>query len=136
MIRRPPRSTRTDTLLPYTRSSDLHPPSAAADAIARRKSYHASIPSPVRAETSKTRALGFTEEMFERHEASSNPTCGARSILLISTTSAARNMCGYLSGLSSPSGVELERKSVVEGKSVSVCVDLGGRRVIKKQKKI
>src|SRR3546814_16502904 len=29
-----------------------------------------------------------------------------------------------------------DRKSVVEGKSVSVSVDLGGRRIIKKQKKI
>src|SRR3546814_15156000 len=29
MIRRPPRSTRTDTLFPYTRSSDLNPPGTA-----------------------------------------------------------------------------------------------------------
>src|SRR3546814_18767279 len=28
-----------------------------------------------------------------------------------------------------------DRKSVVEGKSVSVCVDLGGRRIIKKKQK-
>src|SRR3546814_13857609 len=27
-----------------------------------------------------------------------------------------------------------DRKSVVEGKSVSVCVDLGGRRIMKKKK--
>src|SRR3546814_13527550 len=32
-------------------------------------------------------------------------------------------------------GVGLDRKSVVEGKSVSVRVDLGGRRIIKKTKK-
>src|SRR3546814_14724622 len=31
------------------------------------------------------------------------------------------------------SGRRLDRKSVVEGKSVSVRVDLGGRRIIKKQ---
>src|SRR3546814_11305361 len=31
--------------------------------------------------------------------------------------------------------VQQDRKSVVEGKSVSVSVDLGGRRVIKKKKK-
>src|SRR3546814_19723299 len=30
---------------------------------------------------------------------------------------------------------EIDRKSVVEGKSVSVRVDLGGRRIIKKKKK-
>src|SRR3546814_12723500 len=29
----------------------------------------------------------------------------------------------------------LDRKSVVKGKSVSVCVDLGGRRIIKKKNK-
>src|SRR3546814_13935815 len=32
-------------------------------------------------------------------------------------------------------GKGLDRKSVVEGKSVSVRVDLGGRRIIKKKKK-
>src|SRR3546814_15538592 len=32
-------------------------------------------------------------------------------------------------------GVIADRKSVVEGKSVSVRVDLGGRRIIKKKKK-
>src|SRR3546814_11865853 len=31
-------------------------------------------------------------------------------------------------------GVSVDRKSVVEGKSVSVRVDLGGRRIIKKKK--
>src|SRR3546814_1469363 len=31
-------------------------------------------------------------------------------------------------------GAALDRKSVVEGKSVSVRVDLGGRRILKKQK--
>src|SRR3546814_17111291 len=33
-----------------------------------------------------------------------------------------------------PAGFELDRKSVVSGKSVSVSVDLGGRRIIKKKK--
>src|SRR3546814_16832202 len=32
-------------------------------------------------------------------------------------------------------GLRLERKSVVEGKSVSVLVDLGGSRILKKKKK-
>src|SRR3546814_16493254 len=32
-------------------------------------------------------------------------------------------------------GVSLDRKSGVEGKRVSVCVDLGGCRIIKKKKK-
>src|SRR3546814_12605008 len=37
--------------------------------------------------------------------------------------------------LSFESGERIDRKSVVEGKSVSVRVDLGGRRIIKKKKK-
>src|SRR3546814_19418109 len=32
-------------------------------------------------------------------------------------------------------GVERDRKSVVEGKSVSVRVDLGGRRIVKKKRR-
>src|SRR3546814_17490236 len=35
-----------------------------------------------------------------------------------------------------PRPVQQDRKSVVEGKSVSVRVDLGGRRIIKKKKKL
>src|SRR3546814_15012070 len=34
-----------------------------------------------------------------------------------------------------PNGVKIDRKSVVSGKSVSVRVDRGGRRIIKKKKK-
>src|SRR3546814_15879325 len=36
----------------------------------------------------------------------------------------------------SPSSLRIDRQSVVEGKSVSVRVDLGGRRIIKKKKEI
>src|SRR3546814_17840850 len=36
--------------------------------------------------------------------------------------------------ISSPIGLVRDRKSVVSGKSVSVRVDLGGRRIIKKKK--
>src|SRR3546814_15903478 len=36
-------------------------------------------------------------------------------------------------GAGDGAGVELDRKSVVEGQSVSVSVDLGGRRTIKKK---
>src|SRR3546814_16546396 len=48
--------------------------------------------------------------------------------------------CGVMAGFSQGGGVGLAlanwivRKSVVEGKSVSVRVDLGGRRIIKNKK--
>src|SRR3546814_12735769 len=41
----------------------------------------------------------------------------------------------YLNRFELPAGAFEDRKSVVEGKSVSVRVDLGGRRSIKKKKK-
>src|SRR3546814_12830158 len=37
-------------------------------------------------------------------------------------------------GLAAVAGLDGDRKSVVEGKSVSVRVDLGGRRIIKKKR--
>src|SRR3546814_14536749 len=41
--------------------------------------------------------------------------------------------CGDQAGNSDLSQAALDRKSVVEGQSVTVRVDLGGRRIIKKQ---
>src|SRR3546814_17240478 len=41
----------------------------------------------------------------------------------------------YVDGKPAPVGARLDRKSVVEGKSVSVRVDLGGRCSIKKKNK-
>src|SRR3546814_20417220 len=41
---------------------------------------------------------------------------------------------GYLVIAARGAGLDLDRKSVVSGKSVSVRVDLGGRRIIKKKK--
>src|SRR3546814_18161286 len=110
MIRRPPRSTRTDTLFPYT------------TLFRSRCHYHHSFDSdrgPVRpGRWLRNRAL--------------------------------RALCACMSGggradLRSSAAVRFhqklfllvarqDRKSVVEGKSVSVRVDLGGRRIIKKKK--
>src|SRR3546814_11296866 len=42
----------------------------------------------------------------------------------------------WLPAISGSSSGSEDRKSVVEGKSVSVRVDLGGRRIIKKQKNV
>src|SRR3546814_14201427 len=46
------------------------------------------------------------------------------------------SMAGWNAILSIGSAMVIDRKSVVEGKSVSVRVDLGGRRIIKKKKQI
>src|SRR3546814_20749536 len=46
----------------------------------------------------------------------------------------ARVNLGVMLALQSRYAITLDRKSVVSGKSVSVRVDLGGRRIIKKKK--
>src|SRR3546814_13294488 len=102
MIRRPPRSTRTDTLFPYTTlfrstsSTWRWPTSRCASARRRRPRATSTWPRSSRRPKSPTRR---------------------RSIR--ATASSARTRTS-------------DRKSVVLGKSVSVRVDLGGRRIIKK----
>src|SRR3546814_17424015 len=95
MIRRPPRSTRTDTLFPYTTlfrspGSRRHPARAAALA-----------------------------------DGGGDPRRGDRRLHRGRTLGQRGGGCGPGGG---------DRKSVVWGKSVSVRVDLGGRRIIKKKK--
>src|SRR3546814_13007195 len=107
MIRRPPRSTRTETLFPYTtlfRSGDSFSTNLGIDTVlsgslmALNRLYAASVPlddsyvSPLFGDF----AQGFPRSFIQS---------GTR-----------------------------DRKSVVSGKSVSVRVDLGGRRIIKKTK--
>src|SRR3546814_15255349 len=97
MIRRPPRSTRTDTLFPYTtlfRSvCRACRPSQRPDGQGLLNlSFHAAIPV-------RTHCNGFEKGGADRTQ---QPK---------------------------------DRKSVVEGKRVSVRVGLGGRRIIKKQKR-
>ena len=69
-------------------------------------SRHASTPSPVRALTSIRSTSGWTWSMLYRSASRSKSRCGSRSILLTSTSSQARNISGYFSGLSSPSVTE------------------------------
>src|SRR5205814_7309715 len=66
-------------------------------------SRHCSIPSPVRALTRIESIPGCTASRLWTNFSRSKSRCGSRSILLITTSSHARNMSGYLSGLSSPS---------------------------------
>ncbi len=63
----------------------------------------ASTPSPVRALTSIRGTPGWTWSRWYVNLSRSKSRCGSRSILLTITSSQARNISGYLSGLSSPS---------------------------------
>src|SRR3546814_15396199 len=101
MIRRPPRSTRTDTLFPYT---TLFRSCNARIGTNRRS----------RAAVVRWRRCGRTTasdrgEQPHRIQHQGDGRDGQRPVH------------------------PLDRKSVVEGKSVSVRVDLGGRRSIKKK---
>src|SRR3546814_14725741 len=137
MIRRPPRSTRTDTLFPYTtlfRSLPrlrrehpvlrirraLHRPSGGAEAGRPRRrpanpDLRAESPGrrPCRQHPRRERHDGLRRD---RRHAPQRP--------------------GPHDPRAAPAdaGRAQERKSVVEGKSVPVRVDLGGRRLIKKKK--
>src|SRR3546814_11901503 len=115
MIRRPPRSTRTDTLFPYTtlfRSS-------------RSAAGKSGTPDQVRGDE----GLGEPgKEALDR---------GGRRLWVLDHRDVA-DMVEDLRLRARDSGFEdgeaADRKSVVEGKRVSVRVDLGGRRIIKKKK--
>src|SRR3546814_21109497 len=115
MLRRPPRSTRTDTLLPYTTlfRSSLRPPRARRAARGRQPSPESTVhptcrPLAVRICRASIAGHGEPGETLQR---------AARKVL-----SAARQRAGR------------DRKSVVSGKSVSVRLALGGGRTIKQKR--
>src|SRR3546814_11324671 len=111
MLRRPPRSTRTDTLFPYT---TLFRSGADLELLRPRP-----------------RALALAERFFVRSET------GALLALPAEAREAAfvRLWCAKEAVLKAHGrGLAFgDRKSGVKGKSVSVRVDLGGRRIIKKK---
>src|SRR3546814_17562142 len=114
MIRRPPRSTRTDTLVPYTtlfRSTRRHRyRNDGAEPVARP-----AVPGPA---FDGRRRLPY-RAVSQGRLCRAQPEAAARI--------ADRGQAVPLRAL--------DRKSVVSGKSVSVRVDLGGRGIIKKKKK-
>ena len=61
------------------------------------------MPSPVLAETIRICKCGLTRSAWPMQAPTSKSRCGSRSVLFSSIRSAAANMSGYLSGLSSPS---------------------------------
>src|SRR3546814_12672484 len=119
MIRRPPRSTRTDTLFPYTtlfRSS--RSPVVVFDVFKSTQIGTRHIKC----------FLYFTKQRRFRMDDKKSGKVSAtgidrRSMLKMGVAGAAGSM--LLPG---------DRKSVVSGKSVTVRVDLGGSRIIKKKK--
>src|SRR3546814_11286669 len=119
MHRRPPSATRTDTLFAYTtlfrsrpdRGTDAHgsvavAPIGAAALGARALYARRTVRPPARCRRGRS-----------RH-------CRCAMLRDRSVDGAGRRRCPRAE----------DRKSVVEGKSVSVRVDLGGRRIIKKKK--
>src|SRR3546814_18674672 len=71
---------------------------------------------------SDTRGTGIMNRLFEKYGPYKGNIEGRQNGVLISN------------GTGEAVGYALDRKSVVEGKSVSVRVDLGGRRIIKTKK--
>src|SRR3546814_21076964 len=114
MIRRPPRSTRTDTLLPYTtlfRSADATDAGIARDT----RAYVAFLDAQEQTDRGrKAGTIGYDlGASYAFRAAAARPD--------------------RIAAVGSIYGVE--RKSVVEGKRGLVRVDLGGRRIIKKKNK-
>src|SRR3546814_13533025 len=108
MIRRSPRSTRTDTLFPYTTlfRSDRR----RAASLFRRRLY------PCAGRRDHARRPCVLHQSRGEGAAEDRP-CPAAA----------------LHGSRRAARTARDRKRVVEGKSVSVRVDLGGRRIIKKK---
>src|SRR3546814_19803603 len=118
MIRRPPRSTRTDTLFPYTtlfRSTTC--------GVHTHGVWDRAIPAAFE--------WGFFEDLPEQPDRWTYRTIATHG-----------EMWGLRFVFAEPpsavvdfSRTGTDRKSVVWGKSVSVRVDLGGRRIMKKKPK-
>src|SRR3546814_12217080 len=88
----------------------------------------AKISSPILPKPSVTRAIVEKSSQPQQAEGMLNVCCqDSRLLRLYSSPDSQSNMTPPLGGG--------DRKSVVEGKSVSVRVDNGGRRIIKKKKR-
>src|SRR3546814_12037372 len=112
MIRRPPRSTRTDTLFPYT--TLFRSVSQIRQIIGNHR--------PARIRTQNRLWLKLDSIAPQRKQCGKGLGKEAQRCPAL-----AMRQC-------QPSGISPDRKSVVSGKRVSVRVDLVGRRNIKKKK--
>src|SRR3546814_14896108 len=112
MIRRPPRSTRTDTLFPYT--------------TLFRSTLQGNL-----AYSAFSRMLDVSNLDLAVQGTVRQNKLGLPAIKNLNASVAIPEL--KVDRSRSEFRVQKDRKSVVEGKSVSVRVDLGGRRIIKKQ---
>src|SRR3546814_17752408 len=120
MIRRPPRATRTDTLFPYTTLFRSETEAAAMRRdLAMVESYAT--------QDDLRRAYGERITLVEESLKTSR-------LGLVNLRQSLLSLLRQAADLELQSKPVQDRKSVVEGKRVSVRVDLGGRRIIKKQK--
>src|SRR3546814_18489358 len=128
MIRRPPRSTRTDTLFPYTTLFRSHEPARddqrsaldGREGSAREEDSRAHL-----ARCDQGRAALANQAIRETRD---QHLVGLRTALRAVPPREARKRSPRRDDGRQPAE---DRKSVVKGQSVSVRVDLGGRRIIK-----
>src|SRR3546814_15023875 len=133
MIRRPPRSTRTDTLVPYTtlfRSLGLYPGGKGDHPGRRRADRGHTLWRPALCHHPRLLAVERGEPAAGRRHSPHLP--GATAARTGGRRRAARNQPAPRRRTDERG--RSDRKSVVSGKSGSVRVDLGGRRIIKKKK--
>src|SRR3546814_13203624 len=125
MIRRPPRSTRTDTLFPYT---------TLFRSLARRAGEDFGDVERLRQEALDLARAGDGLLVVFRQLVHAEDRDDVLQFLV--ALQHALHVAGSVVVLVADHvRVELDRKSVVQGKSVSVRVDLGGRRIIKNKNK-
>src|SRR3546814_11003617 len=128
MIRRTPRSTRTDTLFPYTTLFR----SSGEQYFARRCHWRNGGGFGSRQRHSRVRRERSCGSFSDTENCRKNHWFDDRRCRRPGTSGKRRGHgpCGSEARV----GTRAERKSGVSGKSVSVRVDLGGRRIIKKKK--
>src|SRR3546814_13832615 len=130
MIRRPPKSTRTDTLFPYTTLFRSRQPIYPKGAIGVEHDFHHVRVFERGGDQRPHRCAQHLDATVERRGAHGLRS-GAHDARYCACAADAA------SSIRTGSGCSSDRKSVVEGKSVSVSVDLGGgRNIINKNKKM
>src|SRR3546814_17187945 len=122
MIRRPPRSTRTDTLFPYT--------TLFRSPRAQRVVHEEAGTRDAADEEYQPRHHDRRENGVEEREAAVAQEVRRRLAHYVVDVHPASVMCAMHAA---DHRSFIDRKSVVKGKSVSVRVDLGGSRIIKKK---
>src|SRR3546814_14915434 len=121
MIRRPPRSTRTDTLFPYTTLFRSHPRAAVVEVVQRGVAERGEVSDGV-----LLHAV-FEQRPLCRGVGQRETRVGAADVGEQDVPDGFAHAAFFLCPLR-------DRKSVGEGKSGSVSVDLGGSRHIKKKR--